>query len=35
MNYSIYAAIEAGFNHVVFIIVKDIEKNLRKLIYSL
>jgi len=26
MDYSIHDAIEAGFNHVVFIIRKDIEK---------
>ena len=28
MDYSIHDAIEAGFNHVVFIIRKDIEKEL-------
>ena len=26
MDYSVHVAIEAGFNHVVFIIRKDIEK---------
>ena len=30
MDYSIHDAIEAGFNHVVFIIRKDIEKEDRK-----
>ena len=32
MDYSIYDALEAGFNKVVFIIRKDIEKNLKKLL---
>ena len=29
MDYSIHDAIEAGFNHVVFIIRKDIEKEFK------
>ena len=32
MDYSIYDAIEAGFNHVVFIIRKDIEKEFKEVI---
>ena len=32
MDYSIYDAIEAGFNHVVFIIRKDIEKEFKEII---
>ena len=32
MDYSIHDAIEAGFNHVVFIIRKDIEKEFKKII---
>ena len=32
MDYSIHDAIEAGFNHVVFIIRKDIEKEFREII---
>ena len=32
MDYSIHDAIEAGFNHVVFIIRKDIEKELKYVI---
>ena len=32
MDYSIHDAIEAGFNHVVFIIRKDIEKEFKKCI---
>ena len=32
MDYSIHDAIEAGFNHVVFIIRKDIEKEFKKVI---
>ena len=32
MDYSIHDAIEAGFNHVVFIIRKDIEKDFKKII---
>ncbi len=30
MDYSIHDAIEAGFNHVVFIIRKDIEKSSKR-----
>lgn len=30
MDYSIHDAIEAGFNHVVFIIHKDIDKELKE-----
>ena len=30
MDYSIHDAIEAGFNHVVFIIRKDIEKEFKE-----
>ena len=30
MDYSIHDAIEAGFNHVVFIIRKDIEKEFKQ-----
>lgn len=33
MDYSIHDAIEAGFNHVVFIIRKDIEKEFKEVIY--
>lgn len=32
MDYSIHDAIEAGFNHVVFIIRKDIEKEFKEVI---
>ena len=32
MDYSIHDAIEAGFNHIVFIIRKDIEKEFKKVI---
>ena len=32
MDYSIHDAIEAGFNHVVFIIRKDLEKDFREII---
>lgn len=32
MDYSIHDAIEAGFNHIVFIIRKDIEKEFKKCI---
>ena len=32
MDYSIHDAIEAGFNHVVFIIRKDIEKEFKEAI---
>ena len=32
IDYSIYDAIEAGFNHVVFIIRKDIEKEFKEVI---
>ena len=32
MDYSIHDDIEAGFNHVVFIIRKDIEKNFKEVI---
>lgn len=32
MDYSIHDAIEAGFNHVVFIIRKDIEREFRSVI---
>ena len=32
MDYSIHDAIEAGFDHVVFIIWKDIEKEFKKCI---
>lgn len=32
MDYSIRDAIEAGFNHVVFIIRKDIEKEFKEVI---
>ena len=32
MDYSVYDAIEAGFNHVVFIIRKDIEKEFKEVI---
>ena len=32
MDYSIHDAIEAGFNHVVFIIRKDIEKEFKEII---
>lgn len=32
MDYSIHDAIEAGFDHVVFIIRKDVEKELKKCI---
>ena len=32
MDYSIHDAIEAGFDHVVFIIRKDIEKEFKKCI---
>ena len=32
MGYSIHDAIEAGFNHVVFIIRKDIEKEFKEVI---
>ena len=32
MDYSIYDAVEAGFNHVVFIIRKDIEKEFKEII---
>lgn len=32
MDYSIHDAIEAGFNHVVFIIHKDIEKEMKEVI---
>ena len=32
MDYSIHDAIEAGFNHVVFIIRKDIEKGFKEVI---
>ena len=32
MDYSIHDAIEAGFNHVVFIILKDIEKEFKEVI---
>ena len=32
MDYSIHDAIEAGFNHVVFIIRKDIEKKFKEVI---
>ena len=32
MDYSIHGAIEAGFNHVVFIIRKDIEKEFKEVI---
>ena len=32
MDYSIHDAIEAGFDHVVFIIWKDIEKEFKKYI---
>ena len=34
MDYSIHDAIEAGFNHVVFIIRKDIEKEFKEVIQS-
>lgn len=34
MDYSIHDAIEAGFNHVVFIIRKDIEKEFKEVILS-
>ncbi len=34
MDYSIHDAIEAGFNHVVFIIRKDIEKEFKEVIGS-
>ena len=32
MDYSIHDAIETGFNHVVFIIRKDIEKEFKEVI---
>ena len=32
MDYSVHDAIEAGFNHVVFIIRKDIEKEFKEVI---
>lgn len=32
MDYSIHDAIEAGFNHAVFIIHKDIEKEFKEVI---
>ena len=32
MDYSIHDAIEAGFNHVVFIIRKDIEREFKEVI---
>ena len=32
MDYSIHDAIEAGFNHIVFIIRKDIEKEFKEVI---
>ena len=32
MDYSIHDAIEASFNHIVFIIRKDIEKEFKKVI---
>ena len=32
MDYSIHDSIEAGFNHVVFIIRKDIEKEFKEVI---
>lgn len=32
MDYSIHDAIEAGFNHIVFIIRKDIESEFKKVI---
>ena len=32
MDYSIHDAVEAGFNHVVFIIRKDIEKEFKEVI---
>ena len=32
MDYSLHDAIEAGFNHVVFIIRKDIEKEFKEVI---
>ena len=32
MDYSIHDVIEAGFNHVVFIIRKDIEKEFKEVI---
>lgn len=32
MGYSIHDVIEAGFNHVVFIIRKDIEKEFKEVI---
>ena len=35
MDYSIHDAIEAGFNHVVFIIRKDIEKEFKEVIGEL
>ena len=35
MDYSIHDAIEAGFNHVVFIIRKDIEKEFKEVIVSI
>ena len=35
MDYSIHDAIEAGFNHVVFIIRKDIEKEFKEVIGNL
>ena len=34
MDYSIHDAIEAGFNHVVFIIRKDIEKEFKEKLRS-
>ena len=32
MDYSIHDAIEAGFNHVVFIVRKDIEQEFKEVI---
>ena len=32
MDYSVHDAIEAGFNHIVFIIRKDIEKEFKEVI---
>ena len=35
MDYSIHDAIEAGFNHVVFIIRKDIEQEFKEVIVNI